>query len=470
PPGGGGGGAGGGSATPANEDPKDNDDGEENQSPNYNNEQLEEECKDYIHLSLASTEVRAGQVGEPNFTITNNNDRPVQLTFQMKMTDIQGKWKVYGYNGTATINPNESYEKKLWIKNNSDPSARSHFTLNIKATTGCGDEEFDTAVFYYEPMQKELDPPDENDVLTINEKQNLLSPSVNLSKTDTDDTMDTVPAKKELVSKYSKILVLFGGSLRETGYIASIWKHSISYLFSNGGIAYKNDPEKTIDDYPLLIIPSGALSGLGNNLEFKQILENYVNNGGTIICLGQQRGNDFSVLPDSPGGYGWNEDQSCYKNAVYLENYHPILSAVTQNPLTVNFDGYFTSYPLDSDILLRRTKNGYPAMLKYEYGNGEVIISSQYTDWAYKDNQSSSEGLSILRDIFAYYKNRERDIIEIEHGETGTVDFSVTNNLNAIKVTQDSTAVRLIVSVLNPDKNMIHSEEFNISLNEREIG
>ncbi|MCK4642669.1 hypothetical protein KAU32_03435 [bacterium] len=177
------------------------------------------------------------------------------------------------------------------------------------------------------------------------------------------ETNTIIDFETEYISRYSDILVLTGSRFRNLGYLAHNYKHAVSYLYPDGDIAFKLDREKSIDNYPLLIIPSGALSGMENNLELKNIIESYVNNGGTVFCMAQQRGNDFSVLPGNPGGYGWNEDQSCHKNAVYLEKYHPILSGITENPIDAIFDGYFTSYPLDSDILLRRTKNGYPAMV-----------------------------------------------------------------------------------------------------------
>ncbi len=38
---------------------------------------------------------------------------------------------------------------------------------------------------------------------------------------------------------------------------------------------------------------------------------------------------------------------------------------------------------------LRRTTNGQPAMLMYQYGNGYVIVTTMYSDWAYGHSQAS---------------------------------------------------------------------------------
>ncbi len=57
----------------------------------------------------------------------------------------------------------------------------------------------------------------------------------------------------------------------------------------------------------------------------------------------------------------------------------------------MSVDGYFTQYPDNSTILLRRTANGQPAMLMYDYGLGKVIVTSMYSDWAYGHSQALKE-------------------------------------------------------------------------------
>ena len=54
------------------------------------------------------------------------------------------------------------------------------------------------------------------------------------------------------------------------------------------------------------------------------------------------------------------------------------LSGQSRGTPTLNVDGYFTSYPSNSTVLLRRTANGQPAMLMYEHGLGRVIVTSIY--------------------------------------------------------------------------------------------
>jgi hypothetical protein len=68
---------------------------------------------------------------------------------------------------------------------------------------------------------------------------------------------------------------------------------------------------------PILIIPSGGLYGLEKSDLFKAKLEEFVKQGGTLICLSQQRGYEYKALPGSENlsAYGWREDQSCQGKA-----------------------------------------------------------------------------------------------------------------------------------------------------------
>lgn len=73
-------------------------------------------------------------------------------------------------------------------------------------------------------------------------------------------------------------------------------------------------PVDLFTKHPVLIIPSGALAGIENSEGFKKTLEEYVKQGGTIICFSQQRGYEFSALPggENLSDYGWIEDQACW--------------------------------------------------------------------------------------------------------------------------------------------------------------
>ena len=178
-----------------------------------------------------------------------------------------------------------------------------------------------------------------------------------------------------------------------------------------------------VNDYSTIIIPSGGLYGLDSLPSFKSNLEEYVEKGGTLIAFSQQHGYEYNALPGGEvSGYGWLEDQSCHHGSVGISTYHPILSGQDSVTSDVDVDGYFTKYPDNATVLLSRTKNGMPAMLMYEYGEGRVIATTAYTDWAYGRGQATQDGIHLVRDMIAWVKGAE----EIpEYGASDTVDIPV---------------------------------------------
>jgi len=159
-----------------------------------------------------------------------------------------------------------------------------------------------------------------------------------------------------------------------------------------------------------LVIPSGGLFGKAGNTEFKAIISNYVNKGGTLIVFSQQFGSEISSLIPFPAdeklvAFGWREDQSCLKNSVFFSDMHPVLSSSTNQLTDVGVDGYFSVFPANSTVLLRRRSNLEPALLFYKYGNGTVILTSMFTDWAFAHSQASVNEIKIFRDLITFAKN-----------------------------------------------------------------
>ncbi|NOY64546.1 MAG: hypothetical protein GXO97_04010, partial [Nitrospirae bacterium] len=197
-----------------------------------------------------------------------------------------------------------------------------------------------------------------------------------------------------------------------------------------------------------------------NSEMFRELLNEYVRQGGTLIVFAQQHGYEYSVLPIPDGkplsGYGWAEDQSCRYRSVYIDTYHQILSGQRNITPSVNVDGYFTQYPDNSTILLRRTSNGQPAMLMYQYGNGYVIVTTMYSDWAYGHSQASREEIALVRDLISWAKN-PAELPEIKPGETVSVTLSITNNTDT-----DASKVKLLI--LAPDRNLITEQTVNTTV------
>ena len=136
-------------------------------------------------------------------------------------------------------------------------------------------------------------------------------------------------------------------------------------------------PETVAAQHPVLLIPSGGLFGLENDTGFRARLEEYTRLGGTLLTFSQQHGYEYSALPGGEvGGYGWDEDIACFRSALHMETWHPILYGFTRDTLTVHVDGYFDRWPQEAQILLSRTANGQPSVLRYPFGEGQVIAGS----------------------------------------------------------------------------------------------
>ncbi|MDI6751623.1 MAG: hypothetical protein QME07_02030 [bacterium] len=232
------------------------------------------------------------------------------------------------------------------------------------------------------------------------------------------------------------------------------------------------DPNADLDlftKYPVLLIPSGGLSGL-NTPSIKQKLSDYVAQGGTIICFSQQYGEDYQVLPRNLAGYGFREDQSCWSNAVYIQNPHPIFSGQTKVNMDANCDGYFISWPETSLILLNRTKNGLPSLLLYPFGSGTVIVSSLYSDWGYARNHVSNQERILIRDMIAWAKSgiRDQGVLKVKtdrnlytRGDKVQVDVDLKSMIDY------QYPASLTVKILDPSNKIIFAEDRDIGLGSR---
>jgi parallel beta-helix repeat protein len=246
---------------------------------------------------------------------------------------------------------------------------------------------------------------------------------------------------------YSKISILLNGFPAPSYQLLKNFDRSIAF------VKYHTSLDE-LSDYPILVIPSGGLYGIDSSTAFKSKLEQYVCNGGTLIVFSQQHGYEYNALPGGEvSGYGWIEDQSCHYSSVYTDTYHIILSEQDTVTSDVNVDGFFTKYPENATILLSRTKNGMPAMLMYEYGNGTVIATATYTDWAYSCGQETQDGKNLVRDMITW-ANDPKEISDYMQGNTINFSINITNHANA-------TADQVVFGVVDPDKNIF--DHVNVS-------
>ena len=210
------------------------------------------------------------------------------------------------------------------------------------------------------------------------------------------------------------------------------------------------------------VIPSGGLYGKDNSPLFKAELDEFVKQGGTLVVLDQQHGYEFSALPvpqEADGtykkvaGYGWGEDQSCQYASSYIDTWHQMLAGQSSATPSVNVDGYFTSYPSNATVVLRRVINGQPALISYPYGKGLVVVTTLYSDYAYGFGQASAEEKALVRDLVSWAR-KPAELPEISSGATLTTPLLVT-----VKNDQLTEAAAVKVRVLNPDKSTVLAEQ-----------
>jgi hypothetical protein len=212
-----------------------------------------------------------------------------------------------------------------------------------------------------------------------------------------------------------------------------------------------------VEEYPLLVIPTGGLYGLENSAYFRATLEEYANRGGTIVVFDQQQGSEYTVLPGGElDGYGWAEDNSCTLSSLYIRNYTQVVSGFSDAILDSNVDGYFTDLPDNSEVLLYRAKNGQPAMVRYEFGAGTVIATTAYDDWGRTNWQTTADAYVLNRDLLAWAVDPAL-LAEFDPGAAVSLSVPVTNNSSVA-----AESVRL--SLLAPGKQIVSEETRPLSL------
>ncbi|HLP46035.1 MAG TPA: hypothetical protein VK469_08815, partial [Candidatus Kapabacteria bacterium] len=231
--------------------------------------------------------------------------------------------------------------------------------------------------------------------------------------------------------------------------------------------------ENLLKNSPVLVIPCGGLYGRENDSLLKIVLGKYVQMGGTIIVFAQQYGSHVeNVVPvpeeESLKTYGWREDQSCLRFSAYFDKNHPVLSSSTNETINAGVDGYFSSYPSNSTILLKRKTNLEPALLYYPYGNGMVILTSMFTDWASAHSQATTSEIKIIRDLITFAKNPHLPIpmFDLANNPKPAINLNVEFKNN----TQNETpASKAKLMVYTPDRNiLLHELEVPVSLNQGE--
>jgi hypothetical protein len=159
----------------------------------------------------------------------------------------------------------------------------------------------------------------------------------------------------------------------------------------------------------ILVLPTGSLYGLRRYSVEHSALQSFVEQGGVVVAFTEPFGEDFSALPVPSGekltAAGFKQDLSCFAGSAFPTMEHPILSGVKGAVVTAGFDGFFRKVPSNSTVLMRRTVSGEPCMIVYPVGQGYVVASTMYEDWAFANGQSSFDGRTLVANIISWAKN-----------------------------------------------------------------
>ncbi len=206
----------------------------------------------------------------------------------------------------------------------------------------------------------------------------------------------------------------------------------------------------------VLVIPSGAIYGLDEDDRFRQALENFVAGGGVLIVFAQQGGYEFRALPGGKlSGYGWSEDISSHQ-AIVTDPSHPIFAGQNSPEVGANIDGYFTQWPENARILMRKKSSRWPVMVEYSYGKGRVIAMTLYTDWAFATRKAFSSELALIRDLLTWAENPD-SVPVYAPGDIAMVPVNVTSRVNV-------SSRSVVFIVVDPEKRIIANLGMNLSL------
>lgn len=204
-----------------------------------------------------------------------------------------------------------------------------------------------------------------------------------------------------ILNPHAKTGIFLSGYAEGMGHLLGKYNISTAVVLDNFEILGAH--ERPLSDLDVLIIPTGGLIPYANLQYYRDKFAEYVDQGGTLVCYAQSEGEVFEGLPGSPTGYGWLQDQSCHAYACYLNLWDTFLAGQDNVVYDGNMDGYITDYPQGGEPFLIRIANGNPGFVRYPYGQGQVILTTGYTDFAYRFGGYFKDAINLIRDMVTSY-------------------------------------------------------------------
>ena len=161
-----------------------------------------------------------------------------------------------------------------------------------------------------------------------------------------------------------------------------------------------NAPLSAFQQRDVLLVPTGALAGLSTSPFLAQTLDRFVADGGTLVVLAQQRGDDLGMLPGKPRGFGFAEEDASFRGSVTFAQFTPALAELGPRP-DLLVDGSFTTLPEGATTLLASVRSGRPVAAAWPHGEGRVVAMQAPADWAVGANVAMDADLRLVRGVLA---------------------------------------------------------------------
>ncbi len=245
---------------------------------------------------------------------------------------------------------------------------------------------------------------------------------------------------------------LFAGpdaAVLKSGFFES-WPALLSALGEPAVLVDSSNVAGLENTKPLLIIPSGGLSGHAASEFFKASLDAYVRSGGVIIVFAQQNAGDLAALPVPEGskapvsGAGWAQDNNPFFRASSIQSSHPMLSGTKKSIPDIETSGYLASWPEKAQVVLVRP-DGYPTLIVYPVGAGWVVITALFTDYSFGQGRLEQDEKVLLRDLVAWSKAPE-ETLPVAAGQQLAVNL-------LIQGTDQVEASAARISIVGPGKS-----------------
>ncbi|MCL6613151.1 MAG: hypothetical protein K6U03_00800, partial [Firmicutes bacterium] len=212
--------------------------------------------------------------------------------------------------------------------------------------------------------------------------------------------------------------------------------------------------------YRVIIIPSAGLARVENIPNLREKFSAYVSAGGTLLVMAQPMDACYKLLPDRVESIGYYQDKACYTATAGIRKYTPALAGQSDATVDGTADGVLTSWPEGAETWLYRLKNNFPALLMYRHGNGRVIVSNYYSDYAHGHAQLHRDERALLRDLLSWARDFA-EIPEVRPGGKITLNVPVTY---APEPGREAPAAKIRLILRNPDRKQVQTKDYPLEL------